>query len=550
MITDRLLTVALSPFGFSSAFLFFSLLSFVCQYMTIYSSTQSCMSIQGSTQRLLNACHPDAKWSVSVLTPQLGGGFGGKETQSSWTALGAAFCASELGQDVRFVLSRDADMRIIGHRHPMDASFTVAADRSTGRIAAMEIVLDADAGCTYDATLPVVDLAILTSENAYLVDVFCARVDSWFTNKASSTAMRSFGVVQSLQVTEYAIERVCEQLTHLSPFLIRSTNFFPYRDQAGTFPVTPYGQEVKYANLDGVWADMDDMMLSMAKLQVFDGVRERVEKEQLAKDKPMLLSQEQVQSRSTADASAKARVPVAATGSGFDHITALVHAFNASSTHQKLGLSVLPLKYGISYTIIKLNVGECVIQITDVGQVVLQCPGVEMGQGHNTSTHTQRSIGTHTTMTPAGGEAHHADGSQRSCTIRAHLFFRCWCLCFVFSSCFIFLFRSGHEDEADCRSEADPVEQMDHVQSFRSPDEILRLTSATAARRLCAPRHWRVHWFRPQRRRHHHRVQPLKCVDRTAAGKHARVGRVRAAGTTLVRAGRLLVDRSAGARAE
>ena len=415
MITERLWTVALSPF--SSILLFFSFLIFFCQYMTIYSSTQSCMSIQGSTQRLLNTCHKDANWSVSLLTPQLGGGFGGKEPQSSFTALGAAFCASELGQDVRFVLSRDADMRIIGHRHPMDAAFTVAADRSTGRIAAMEIVLDADAGCTYDATLPVVDLAILTSENAYMIDVFCARVDSWFTNKASSTAMRSFGVVQSLQVTEYAIERLCEHLTHLSPFLIRSANFFPYRDQAGTFPITPYGQEVKYANLDGVWSDMDDMMLSMANLRVFDGVRERVAQEQQANAKAnqMLLTQEQVQARSTADASAKPRVPVAATGIGFDHITSLVNAFNAGSTHQKMGLSVLPLKYGISFTSIKMNVGGCVIQIAENGQVVLQCPGVEMGQGHNhTHTRTHTADGADTPMTAAEGEAQHADGSQRA----------------------------------------------------------------------------------------------------------------------------------------
>jgi hypothetical protein len=244
------------------------------QFMLMYASTQSCMSLQSQVTSMLNTIDPpgaDQTWGVSLFTPQLGGGFGGKEVQSNSTSLAAAFAAWSTQKPVRFVLSRDADMKIIGHRHPFEGSFQVAVERATGRITAVQIDYAMDAGCTYDATLPIMDLALLASDNAYQFDYFCATGLAYFTNKASNTSFRSFGVVQAHQITEYILERVCERFPQFSPMQLRAVNFYPYQI-ASPFPRTPFGQEVKYANLDGVWTDIDSMMAGMSENKRFDAV--------------------------------------------------------------------------------------------------------------------------------------------------------------------------------------------------------------------------------------------------------------------------------------
>ena len=143
------------------------------------------MAMKACVSTLLSIARPDANWEVTVLVPQLGGGYGGKEVQSNFTAIAAAFCTARLRVPVRIALSRETDMRMIGRRHPVEAAFTAAADRSTGRILALQLNVDADAGCTFDCTLPVADLVVLTADTAYNIEEFTVTMDSWFTNKAS-----------------------------------------------------------------------------------------------------------------------------------------------------------------------------------------------------------------------------------------------------------------------------------------------------------------------------------------------------------------------------
>eukprot|EP01113_Clastostelium_recurvatum_P023005 TRINITY_DN2752_c0_g1_i3.p1 TRINITY_DN2752_c0_g1~~TRINITY_DN2752_c0_g1_i3.p1 ORF type:complete len:1750 (+),score=441.03 TRINITY_DN2752_c0_g1_i3:527-5251(+) len=339
--------------------------------MKLYASTQSCMSVQKQVRDKLNSLDEKQTWQVELVTPQVGGGFGGKEVQSNFVALGAAFVASKLDVPCRFVLSRDADMRIIGHRHPMTADWKVAVHKDTGIIKAMQIDYLADAGCTYDATLPIVDLALLTADNAYNIDYFCATGKAYFTNKASNTAMRSFGVVQSLQITEMVLERIAEKYAQngrsISPFLLRANNFYRF-DQPDL--KTPFGQPVVNANIDAIWQDMDTMLLGVSQNPIFDQVRGVVHPK--LRERAAVLPKPQ------------RREPLDVEGMGFDTLTHYIAAYNEKHAYQKLGLSVLPLKYGISFTSISANMGQCVLQIDAENNVIVQCPGVEMGQGLDT----------------------------------------------------------------------------------------------------------------------------------------------------------------------
>ena len=60
----------------------------------------------------------------------MGGGFGGKETQSSLTAVMAAMVAQKTGRPARLVLDRSDDMRITGKRHAYQADYRIAFDNN------------------------------------------------------------------------------------------------------------------------------------------------------------------------------------------------------------------------------------------------------------------------------------------------------------------------------------------------------------------------------------------------------------------------------------
>ena len=190
--------------------------------------------------------------------------------------------------------------------------------------------------------------------------------------------------MQVMHMTEYVLERVSEELSvgggaaGLTPFSIRAANFYPYSDVPGTYPLTPAGQEVPRCNLDGIWDDLDTMMISMEKLPVFDGIRGKIT------GGKNMLSPAEVAARLAAAPVPKPRSPHVSLGAGYAHVASLVDTFNSSSRYQKLGLGLMPMKYGISFTTVKLNLGECVVEIQRDGVVNIQCPGIEMGQGLDT----------------------------------------------------------------------------------------------------------------------------------------------------------------------
>ncbi len=68
----------------------------------MFASTQSATAVQQKIASMLGVAMTDVKMTVR----RLGGGFGGKEPQSSFVACAAAFAARKLGQPVRLVLDR------------------------------------------------------------------------------------------------------------------------------------------------------------------------------------------------------------------------------------------------------------------------------------------------------------------------------------------------------------------------------------------------------------------------------------------------------------
>ncbi|CAL8466442.1 g5978 [Coccomyxa elongata] len=301
--------------------------------LEVFASTQSATSVQQKIAFMLGVAMTDVKMTVR----RLGGGFGGKEPQSTFVACAAAFAARKLGKPVRLVLDRNTDMEMIGKRHPFAGEYKVAVQISTKKIVAMEVRYTTDGGCTYDTTFPVTDLAVLQSDNAYFIPSFVGSAICARTNKATSTAMRSFGVIQATTITEMALEQTAEALHRIAlerdPIAnnapidydtIRSNNFYKL------FQPTPFGQVLKYCLMDPVWRLL----------------------------------------KKNAD---------------YEKRHAEVVDFNSKHRWRKRGIALMPLRYGISFTSVFMNQSGALVNVySKDGSVLVAHGGIEMGQGLDT----------------------------------------------------------------------------------------------------------------------------------------------------------------------
>lgn len=261
---------------------------------------------------------------VQVQCRRMGGGFGGKESQSALFACVAALAAHRLQRPVKLRLDRDDDFLITGRRHGFDYRWDVGFD-ADGRLLAAEVDLIANCGHSADLSAPVMTRALCHFDNAYwlphvALHGFCAR-----TNTQSNTAFRGFGGPQGALVMEVILDGIARQLG-LDPAVVRQRNF--YADDGGR-NVTPYGQVVEDNLLEP---------LSTQLLQDCDYAQRRAE----------------------------------------------IADFNARSPVLKRGLAFTPLKFGISFNVVHLNQAGALVHVYTDGSVLVNHGGTEMGQGLNT----------------------------------------------------------------------------------------------------------------------------------------------------------------------
>mgnify|MGYP001765299450 FL=1 len=293
--------------------------------MTIYVSTQHPDGNQREAAAALNLHTHD----IEVICRRMGGGFGGKEGNSSIFSQSAALAAFRLNRPVKLRANRDDDMTITGKRHDFRIDYEAGFD-DDGRILGLDVVLASRCGYSTDYSGPVNDRAILHIDNCYYLPNLHIVGHRCKTNMQSATAFRGFGGPQGMFGIETVIDDIARQLGK-DPLDVRRVNL--YRDPAisgdpGSL-TTQYNQPIEDWIGDKV----------MAQLEVESGYRARREQ---------------------------------------------VNAFNQASRHRKKGLALVPLKFGISFTATMLNQGGALVNIYQDGSVSVNHGGTEMGQGLNT----------------------------------------------------------------------------------------------------------------------------------------------------------------------
>jgi xanthine dehydrogenase large subunit len=260
---------------------------------------------------------------VQVQCRRMGGGFGGKESQSALFACVASVAAATLQRPVKLRLDRDDDFLITGRRHGFEFDWDVGFD-DDGRIVGVEVTMIANAGCSADLSPPVLTRALCHFDNAYWlphVDMhgFCAK-----TNTQSNTAFRGFGGPQGALAIEMILDGVARKLGK-DPLDVRRANFYGTTERN----VTPYEQVVE----DNVIHALVDELATQA------------------------------------DYAARREA---------------VAAFNATSPVLKKGLALAPVKFGISFNVAHYNQAGALVHVYTDGSILVNHGGTEMGQGLNT----------------------------------------------------------------------------------------------------------------------------------------------------------------------
>nr|CAD1832527.1 unnamed protein product [Ananas comosus var. bracteatus] len=258
---------------------------------------------------------------VVCKTKRIGGGFGGKETRSSFIAAAASVASYHLRTPVKIVLDRDVDMMITGQRHSFLGKYKVGFTNE-GKVMALDLEIYNNGGNSLDVSVPVLERAMFNSENVYDIPHIKIRGQVCFTNFPSNTAFRGFGSPQGMLITENWIQRIATELRK-SPEEIRELNF--HNEGA----VLHYGQVLENCTIRQVW---DELKISCD----FQNAREAVS------------------------------------------------SFNRQNRWRKRGVAMVPTKFGISFTAKHMNQAGALVQVYTDGTVLVTHGGVEMGQGLHT----------------------------------------------------------------------------------------------------------------------------------------------------------------------
>ncbi len=260
---------------------------------------------------------------VVIDMRRMGGGFGGKETQAAGPACLCAVFAKLTGRPTKIRLPRVEDMMMTGKRHPFFNQYKVGFN-DDGQINGIEIIVASNCGYSPDLSSSITDRAMFHSDNAYYLGDATIIGHRCKTNTASNTAFRGFGGPQGMITIEHIMDEIAGKLGK-DPLDVRKVNFYGIEDRN----VTHYYQKVEDNFIHDLVADLEATSEYAARRKAID-------------------------------------------------------EYNKNSPILKKGISLTPVKFGISFTATFLNQAGALLHVYTDGSMQLSHGGTEMGQGLNT----------------------------------------------------------------------------------------------------------------------------------------------------------------------
>ena len=283
----------------------------------VFSSTQHPSETQQIIAKMLN----QKSNTVTVEVRRIGGGFGGKETQSFIFAAICTLLAKKSKNPVKLRIDRDDEIIITGKRHDFYSEYEVGFDE-LGVIQGLKLKVASKCGISPDLSGAINQRALLHLDNSYYLENIFVENYLCKTNTASNTAFRGFGGNQGMMVIENIIDNISRSLKK-DPAEIRRRNFY----QIFGKNITHYGMKIE----DNVIQPIYDRLIQSSK---YKGRRLEILK------------------------------------------------FNSKNKYFKKGIAITPVKFGISFTTMHLNQAGALVHIYfNDGSCHINTGAIEMGQG-------------------------------------------------------------------------------------------------------------------------------------------------------------------------
>uniref|UniRef100_A0AAY4DI59 Xanthine dehydrogenase n=1 Tax=Denticeps clupeoides TaxID=299321 RepID=A0AAY4DI59_9TELE len=235
--------------------------------------------------------------------------------------LSTVVAVAAMKRPVRCMLDRDEDMLVTGGRHPFLGRYKVGY-MTSGKIIALDVTFYANAGNSKDLSFSIVERALFHMENSYNIPHVCGTGYMCKTNLPSNTAFRGFGGPQGMMVAESWMSDVA-LACGIPSYEVRRMNLYNEGD------LTPFNQRLEQFTIGKCWEECLDISNYMKR-------------------------------------------------------QGAVEEFNRQHRWTKRGLSIIPTKFGISFTSVFLNQAGALVHIYTDGSVLLTHGGTEMGQGLHT----------------------------------------------------------------------------------------------------------------------------------------------------------------------
>ena len=290
----------------------------------VHTSSQHPTEVQHVVAHALGLAYKDVVCTVK----RMGGAFGGKESQGAPYSAYAALVAQKLKRPARIVLTKDDDMVMTGKRNPFQNDYKVAFDRD-GRILALDAELYSDGGAYADLSTSIMERAMLHSDNAYFIPNLRVTGQVCRTHYHPHTAFRGFGGPKGVAMIEKIIEEVAHAVKK-DPLEIRKLNCYTAE---GGRDITHYGQKVENNCLP-------ELFTKLERESDYQARRTEIE----------------------------------------DHNRAVLQG---KPPFLMRGLSLTPVKFGISFTTRYLNQANAFVIIHRDGSLQVSTGATEMGQGVN-----------------------------------------------------------------------------------------------------------------------------------------------------------------------
>ena len=262
---------------------------------------------------------------VVCVVKRMGGAFGGKESQAAPFAAYVGLVAFKLKRPARIVLTKDDDMIMTGKRNPFENIYRAGFD-DEGRLLALDAELYSDGGAYADLSTSIMERAMLHIDNAYFIPHLRVTGQICRTNYHPHTAFRGFGGPKGVATIEKIIEEIAHKLGK-DPLEIRKINCYTDKEDRNK---THYGQVIEN-NL------LPDLLAKLEKSCDYGKRRREIE----------LHNQKVLK----------------------------------SSDGLLRGLSLTPVKFGISFTTRFLNQANSLVIIHRDGSLQISTGATEMGQG-------------------------------------------------------------------------------------------------------------------------------------------------------------------------